>query len=74
MSELETLTEFCRRLGSPSAQAETMARQLLKRAEQLATERGLSREQALAHLLQLVAQGRQGQVPPDIVPPPPRSE
>lgn len=68
MSELEQLTEACVRLGSRRAQAETMAAQLLKRAGQLATARGWSREAALAHLLKLVVQGRAGEVPPGIAP------
>jgi hypothetical protein len=63
MTELEQLTEACMRLGADRRQAETMAAQLLKRAVQLATERGLTREAALAHLLKLVVQGRNGEVP-----------
>ena len=63
MSELEQLTEACVRLGAGRAQAETMAAQLLKRAGQLATERGISREAALAHLLKLVIQARTGETP-----------
>jgi hypothetical protein len=46
-----------------------MARQLLKRAEQLMSERGLSREQALAYLLNLMAQGQAGKVSPEFQPP-----
>ena len=69
MSELEQLTAVCTRLGAPPAQAEVMARQLLKRAEQLAGERKQSREEALAYLLSLVVQGRSGAVPPEFKPP-----
>jgi hypothetical protein len=32
--ELEQLTELCRRLGAEPAQADAMARQLMKRADQ----------------------------------------
>lgn len=64
MSELEQLTEACVRLGANRAQAEIMAAQLLKRAAQLAVERGLTREAALAHLLNVVVRGRAGEVPP----------
>lgn len=64
MSELEQLTEACLRLGAGRAQAETMAAQLLKRTAQLAAERGITREAALAHLLKLVVQGRAGEAPP----------
>ena len=68
MSELEQLTEACLRLGAPRSQAEIMAAQLLKRAGQLATERGLTREEAMARLLKLVVQGRSGVAPADLNP------
>jgi hypothetical protein len=68
VNELEQLTEACVRLGSGRAQAETMAAQLLKRASQLAAEREISREMALAHLLQLVVKARSGEIPPGIGP------
>ena len=42
-----------------------MARQLLKRAEQLAVERTISREKALENLLRVLVMGRQGEVPPE---------
>jgi hypothetical protein len=75
MSELEQLTALCERLGAPRAQAATMAAQLLKRAEQQALERGITREAALARLLQLMVQGRSGtppaEFPPTSPPPPP---
>jgi hypothetical protein len=64
MSELEQLTEACVRLGAGHAQAEVMAAQLLKRAAQLVTERGCTREAALAHLLNVVVRGRAGEIPP----------
>jgi hypothetical protein len=70
MDELARLTELCRRLGAPtSEQAETMARQLQKRADQLAQERGLTREAAMQHLLTVLVHGRRGEVPPDFAPP-----
>lgn len=70
MDELKQLTQLCERLGAAtSAQAEAMARQLLKRADQLAAERNLPREQALQHLLEIVVQGREGNVPPGFTPP-----
>ena len=69
MSEEEQLRALCERLGSSPAQAVTMAAQLQKRATQLAAERGLTREVALAHLLNLVVKGRNGEVPPDFLPP-----
>ena len=70
MNELTQLTELCRRLGAPAAQADAMARQLMKRADQLAAERQQPREAVLAYLLSLVVQGRHGEVPKDIFPPP----
>jgi hypothetical protein len=63
MNELDQLTEVCQRLGAPAAQARTMAAQLLKRAGQIAAERGMSREAALSHLLNLLVKGRAGEVP-----------
>lgn len=63
MTEQEQLTELCVRLGAPSAQASTMAAQLLKRADQIAAERGVAREQALKNLLELMIKGRAGEVP-----------
>ena len=69
MSEEEQLHALCERLGASPAQAVTMAAQLQKRAAQLAAERGMTREAALAHLLNLVVKGRNGEVPPDFPPP-----
>jgi hypothetical protein len=65
MSEDEQLRELCVRLGAAPAQAATMAAQLQKRAAQLATERGITREAALAHLLDVVVKGRNGETPPE---------
>jgi hypothetical protein len=71
MSEDEQLREVCVRLGASPAQAATMAAQLMKRATQLAAERGITREAALAHLLNVVVKGRNGEVPPEFQSPPP---
>lgn len=68
MSDVEKITTLCERLGAPREQAATMARQLLKRAEQIAAERGITRETALAQLLQILVEGRQGNVPPGFQP------
>ena len=71
MDELAQLTALCERLGAASGEsAQTMARQLLKRADQLALERGITREAAMQHLLSLVVHGRAGNVPPGFEPPP----
>lgn len=63
MTELEQLTQLCEKLGAPPAQAATMAAQLLKRAAQIAAERGISREAALQGLIDVVVKGRAGDVP-----------
>jgi hypothetical protein len=70
MTEHEKLAELCVRLGAPRTQAATMAAQLLKRAEQLAIERGVTREAALKGLLDVVVKGRAGEVPAQFAPPP----
>ena len=69
MDELTKLTDYCRTLGAPPDQAKNMARQLLKRADQLAIQRQQSREEAMGCLLRLVAQGRAGEVPKEFQPP-----
>jgi hypothetical protein len=71
MSELAQLTKLCRGLGATSAQAEIMAQQLMKRADQLALERGQTREEVMAYLLRLVVAGRQGEIPREFQPPEP---
>ena len=72
MTELERVTQLCERLGAPPIQAGTMAAQLLKRAGQLALERGIMREEALKGLLEVVVKGRTGEVPPQFGAPPPK--
>lgn len=69
MSELEQLTQLCERLGASRVQAATMAAQLLKRAEQIAAERGISRVEALKGLVEVVMKGRAGEVPERFSPP-----
>lgn len=64
MSEQAQLVALCRRLGAGEAQAEVMAAQLLKRADQMAAERGWTRVQAMEHLLRLVVNGRSGETVP----------
>ncbi len=58
--EVGMLTRVCLNLGASEAQARVMALQLLKRAGQLAGERGTSREVELRRLLELVVAGREG--------------
>jgi len=61
MTELEQLTELCVCLGATADQAETMAAQLQKRASQFVEERGVSREEAMSYLLEVMAKARQGE-------------
>jgi hypothetical protein len=70
MSEVKKLAELCRSWGVPPAQADLMARQLAKRADQLMASRGLSREEVMTYLLRVVTQGRQGEVPKEFQSPP----
>jgi hypothetical protein len=48
------------RLGAQPRQADTMARQLLKRARQLAAKRHIDEALALEELLSKIVQGRLG--------------
>lgn len=68
MTEHEQLSQLCERLGAPSTQAAIMATQLLKRADQLVIERGITREAALKDLLDVVVKGRAGEVPAKFAP------
>ena len=64
MTDEEQVTRLCQKWGASAEQAKVMARQLIKRADQLAVERQWSRVEAMAHLLTLVAKGSQGETPP----------
>jgi len=59
--ELSELAALLKALGCPPEQAATMAAQLDKRAKQLAAQKRRSYEEALAHLLKLVREGRGSQ-------------
>ncbi len=74
MNELAQLTAVCRGLGAQPEQADAMARQLLKRADQLVVARGQTRAEVMAYLLRLVVQGRSGEVPPEFQAPAPGRE
>ena len=63
MTEHQQLAELCGRLGADPVQAETMARQLVKRCDQLMADRAWTRPEAMAHLLRLVTSGRSGVAP-----------
>lgn len=61
-------------LGASAEQARTMATQLLKRARQVAMERGISESAAMAELLHKVIAGRKGEYTGQSSPVPPTSE
>jgi hypothetical protein len=63
MTEHDQLTALCEQMGASRPQAEVMARQLAKRADQLAQQRGITRVEAMAHLLQVLMRGRNGEGP-----------
>jgi hypothetical protein len=71
VTEPDEVARLLEGLGAPRAQAERMAAQLVKRADQLAVERSRPREAELARLIEMVVQGRAGVVPPEFSPGPP---
>jgi hypothetical protein len=75
MNEREQLITLCQRFGATTSQATTMADQLLKRCDQLAAERGVTRTEAMAHLLEILVKSRSGEAVPGfegvLEPPPP---
>lgn len=60
MNEFDQVTSLLVRFGAEEGQAQVMAKQLLKRAEQISEEKGVSKVEALAGLLELVKAGRSG--------------
>lgn len=58
--EIKEVAQLFIQLGATSEQATVMASQLLKRAEQLAHERGISKIAALEDLLKHVVEARRG--------------
>ena len=63
-AEMEMLVKLCAGLGAGPGQATAMASQLMKRADQLAAERNIPREEAMRYLLEVVTKGRAGEIPP----------
>ena len=59
--EVRQLSEMFKRLGADEGQSKVMARQLSKRAEQLAAREGIDHLDALKRLLDLVRSGRAGE-------------
>ena len=64
--ETKMLTQVFVNLGSTDAQALVMAKQMLKRADQLANEKNWERSDALDHLMKVLMAGREGSVYPPI--------
>lgn len=58
--EIEKVAELFIRMGASREQASIMAAQLLKRAEQLAEVRNISKVAALESLLKQVIEAREG--------------
>lgn len=56
------LVNLCCRMGAGEDQAKVMARQLIKRSEQIAQERGVNRVEAMRELIELLIKGRNGTV------------
>lgn len=63
--EMEMLVRLCTGLGAGAEQARTMATQLTRRADQLAGERGIPREEAMRYLLEVVTKARSGTIAPE---------
>jgi 5,10-methenyltetrahydromethanopterin hydrogenase len=63
MTEEQKVARIFVGMGAGSDQAVRMAQQILKRAEQLMVERGLSKLEALDHLLRIATSGAQGTPP-----------
>lgn len=58
--DVERVSRLFRHLGAADEQAETMARQLLKRARQISVEQNISEVEATETLLKKVVEARQG--------------
>lgn len=57
---VDQIAELLKALGIPPEKTPEMAKQLDKRAKQLAESKGRTYEEALVHLLNLMRQGIQG--------------
>ena len=74
MNEVQKLSKVFENLGAQSTQALTMARQVLRRADQLAEEKNISRIDSLERLMRLCVRGFQGEISPDFTPTRKKSE
>ena len=68
MDEASQLAKVFENLGAPAGKARTMAGQLLRRAEQIAAERNISKIESLDRLIRLCVKGFHGEVDPNFVP------
>ena len=68
MDETSQLAKVFENLGAPGGKARTMARQLLRRAEQIAAEQKISKVESLDRLIRLCVKGFHGEIDPDFVP------
>ena len=55
---IDSLKLSFQKLGATESQAEVMALQLLKRADQIAQDEKITQEQALGHLLKMISDSR----------------
>lgn len=61
MDESKQVAAVLVQMGADQSQALVMAKQLIKRAEQISRDQGVEKVQALARLLELVRSGRSGE-------------
>jgi methyl-accepting chemotaxis protein len=62
---IEKVAQAFANLGANAVQSKTMAKQLVKRAEQLSKEKNTLLMEELGHLLATVSCGAQGQLKPE---------
>jgi len=62
---IEKVAQAFANLGANAVQSKTMAKQLVKRAEQLSKEKNTLLMEELCHLLATVSCGAQGQLKPE---------
>ena len=67
MDETSQLAKVFENLGAPAGKARTMAGQLLRRAEQIATEKKISKVESLDRLIRLCVKGFHGEIDPNFV-------
>ena len=64
VEDFEHVKRLCRSFGADEQQAAVMAKQLMKRAEQIARERNCDQVEAMRYLLDIALKGAQGEAPP----------